>query len=171
MSVLLNTSLTTVLWNGQTYPCALGQQGVTQNKKEGDSKTPVGSFHLTKVYFRPDRLLQPKTKLPLQELKPNDGWCDDATHSLYNQHVSLPFDGSHEELWRTDNRYDLIIVTSHNQNPTVPKLGSAIFIHIAQENADGSMVKTAGCLALKRKDLLTILQEVTSETLWVVPEM
>ena len=33
------------------------------NKKEGDKKTPKGTFNLDKLYYRKDRLKKPKTKL------------------------------------------------------------------------------------------------------------
>ena len=41
--------------------CALGRLGVTDNKEEGDGATPVGTFPLRRVLYRPDRLAPPRT--------------------------------------------------------------------------------------------------------------
>jgi L,D-peptidoglycan transpeptidase YkuD (ErfK/YbiS/YcfS/YnhG family) len=37
--------------------------------------------------------------------------------------------------------------------------GSAIFLHLARDGADGGFAPTAGCVALARDDLLTVLRE------------
>ncbi len=166
---LLNISQTTLRWKNTIYPCVLGEGGVTPHKKEGDKKTPVGTFRLLTVYYRPDRLPPPKTLLPLVPLTPSCGWCHDPKHIQYNQFVKLPFEGGHEVLWRTDERYNLIVTTSHNINPTVAGSGSAIFIHIAKETTPGQLAPTQGCLALRQEDLLTILEEANHTTTWTVP--
>ena len=36
--------------------CAIGKNGITKNKHEGDLKTPGGIFKLKKVFFRKDRI-------------------------------------------------------------------------------------------------------------------
>lgn len=169
MGVLLTTSLKTVRWENCTFPCALGEKGISSHKLEGDQKTPVGNFRLLRVYYRPDRLVAPKTSLPVFPLQPSYAWCDDTTHPLYNKFVMLPFHDSHENMWRDDNRYNIIVTTNHNQNPTQPGLGSAIFIHVAEENPPGQMVLTQGCLALFQKDLLEILESADANTVWSVP--
>jgi L,D-peptidoglycan transpeptidase YkuD (ErfK/YbiS/YcfS/YnhG family) len=141
---------------GKTYRCALGKQGVTQRKIEGDLKTPLGKFPLRFVYYRPDKFPNGIcTKLPKKCLAPNLGWCDDPTSTDYNQAISLPFDGSYEHLWRNnDDFYDLIIVVGYNDQPIYHGKGSAIFIHIAHPDYR----PTYGCIAFSRKDLLEILK-------------
>ena len=81
------------------YACTIGRGGVAAagEKREGDLKTPSGSFVLRSVYYRPDRIAPPNTALPVIALTPEDGWCDDPSHPLYNQPVKLPFDGRHEK--------------------------------------------------------------------------
>ena len=120
-------------WNETRFPCALGQGGVHREKIEGDGATPLGMFALCRVLYRPDRLAPPRTALPLAPLSPRDGWCNDATHPLYNHQVRQPVQASCELLWRTDSLYDVIVVLGHNDNPVVPGAGSAVFLHISGE--------------------------------------
>jgi L,D-peptidoglycan transpeptidase YkuD (ErfK/YbiS/YcfS/YnhG family) len=145
-----------LFWREQNYRCALGKNGVTQDKREGDGKTPLGSFVLHRILFRPDKLAAPASELPDSPLSPQQGWCDAPTHALYNQQVRLPFEDSHEKLWREDGLYDVIVVLGHNDSPAIPYLGSAIFLHVASPDYQG----TEGCVALALPDLLKILAEV-----------
>ena len=80
--------------------------------------------------------------------------------SHYNTKIKFPFANSAEELFRQDDRYDIVCVTSHNQNPIVPGAGSAIFIHVASKNYS----TTAGCVALSLGDLTEILSTLTKST-------
>ena len=68
--------------------------------------------------------------------------------------MALPFEGSHEKLWRDDGAYDVIIVMSHNDNPPVPGLGSAVFLHIAQPDDR----QTLGCIAVTPDVMVRILK-------------
>ena len=52
-----------------TFKCSLGKKGITSNKKEGDLKTPEGTFPLKYVMYRPDRVKKPKTNLPIYVIK------------------------------------------------------------------------------------------------------
>jgi L,D-peptidoglycan transpeptidase YkuD (ErfK/YbiS/YcfS/YnhG family) len=142
------------------YPCALGRGGVRQAKREGDGATPVGAFILRQAFYRPDRLPQPASGLPVRALTPDDGWCDDPAHGDYNRLVGLPFEASHEVMWREDNLYDVIVVVGHNDNPPQPGLGSAIFIHCAAAD----LAPTEGCIALAREALVDLLPRLTPDT-------
>jgi L,D-peptidoglycan transpeptidase YkuD (ErfK/YbiS/YcfS/YnhG family) len=44
--------------------------------------------------------------------------------------------------------------------PTIKNKGSAIFIHIAKKNYK----KTAGCIALKKIDLINLVKEIKKNT-------
>jgi L,D-peptidoglycan transpeptidase YkuD (ErfK/YbiS/YcfS/YnhG family) len=174
ISTITLTSPTTLEMGGKIYACTIGRAGVAAvgEKREGDLKTPSGSFALRCVYYRPDRMAAPKTTLPTIALTPEDGWCDDPEHELYNQPVKLPFAGRHEKLWRDDNVYDLIIPLGYNDGvdangnstPIAKGAGSAIFMHLMR--ADG--VGTEGCVALKRDDLLEVLEAVSVASVVVV---
>ena len=130
------------------------------DKREGDGATPVGRFPLRRVLYRPDRLSAPITRLPVAPLAPDDGWCDDPADAQYNRPVRLPYAARHEELWRTDALYDVIVVIGHNDAPVVAGMGSAIFMHLA--SADYR--PTQGCVALARQDLLDVLAGVGTDT-------
>lgn len=151
----------TLTLNGYTYRCSLGEKGVTGDKREGDLKTPLGSFPLAECWYRADRMNAPKTKLPLRIIQKDDGWCDDVKSPAYNQHVKLPFEASHEELWREDHKYDIIVTLGYNTKPLIPGKGSAIFLHVAPEGYP----PTQGCVGLLLPDLLEVLKQATPETL------
>ena len=141
------------------YPCALGRGGVQTAKREGDGVTPVGAFLLRQVFYRPDRLSLPASGLPIRALTRDDGWCDDPAHGDYNRLVRLPFGTSHENMWREDNLYDVVVVVGHNDDPPRAGLGSAIFLHCA--TAD--YAPTLGCVALARDTLMELLPRLTPD--------
>lgn len=167
-AILVNASpslgIGTLVFNGQRYRCTLGEKGLTGDKREGDLKTPVGSFPLKECWYRADRIDPPVTDLPLRIIEKDDGWCDDVKSSSYNQHVKLPFDPSHEELWREDEKYDIIVTLGYNDNPFKPGKGSAIFFHVAPDD----FPPTQGCVGLKKDDLLNVLETAQSGTLLCV---
>ena len=78
-------------------PCLVGKAGLiaASRKCEGDMATPVGNWPLRRVYFRPDRLDPPDTKLPLVPIHENLGWCDDPANpaSVSYTHLTLPTTG------------------------------------------------------------------------------
>lgn len=155
----------TLVADGVAYECRIGRAGVSADKREGDLKTPLGSYPMRWCYWRPDKFEKaPTTQLPLLEITPDDGWCDDATHALYNQPVVLPFEASHEKLCRDDDVYDLVIPLGYNDDPVRPGKGSAIFMHLMRPDGVG----TEGCVALKRKDLLALLPRFSTQTVVVV---
>ena len=154
---------------GQRFPCRIGRQGVAglNAKREGDLKTPTGSFPLRCCYYRPDRMAAPVTQLPLIALTPEDGWCDDPAHPLYNQPVKLPFSGRHETLWREDHVYDVIIPLGYNDGvdgPVVAGGGSAIFLHLMHPDGVG----TEGCVAVQMSPLLAWLPRLSAQTRLIV---
>lgn len=147
-------------FDGLRYRCALGRGGVRADKREGDGATPTGRFPLKRLYIRRDRVPAIETGLPITDIAPDDGWCDDPGRREYNRPVKRPFDGSHEEMYRTDHLYDLVIEIGHNDAPPVPGAGSAVFIHVAKPD----YAPTEGCIALARDDLVPLLASWTPET-------
>ena len=147
-----------------TFRCALGRGGVSSSKREGDGATPIGSWPLRNVLFRPDRLARPTTALPVAPLQPADGWCDAPADPNYNRMVRHPYPASAEHLWRKDGIYDLIVVVGYNDQPVIPGRGSAIFLHVARPD----YTPTAGCVAFARQDLLQVLQLLTASSRLIV---
>ena len=109
---------------------------------------------MRQVFWRADRLPRPETALPVDALIPEAGWCDDPRSPLYNLPVLLPFQMSHEKLWRDDSVYDLIVVLGYNDAPPIPGKGSAIFLHLARPDYS----PTEGCVACAQDDLLALLK-------------
>ena len=62
-----------------------------------------------------------------------------------------------ESLYRKDNIYDIVLVINYNNNPIIPKRGSALFMHITKEN----YLPTKGCIALKKTDMIKIIGKLT----------
>ena len=142
-------------------PCAIGRSGIDHRKREGDGLTPVGVWPMRRVLYRPDRLPAPDTGLATSALEPDDGWCDDPADPVrYNRPVKLPYDGSHERMWRDDHLYDIVVVLGHNDDPPVSGMGSAIFMHVARDDYG----PTEGCIALSREDLLRVLSRCGPRT-------
>lgn len=164
--LIVDTQSRTLSWGNQTTLCALGRGGVlpAQLKREGDGATPLGTYPLRWVYYRPDRVSPPETGLPIHGLSRHDGWCDAPENPSYNKHVTLPFPDSAEELWREDGLYDVIVVLGHNDAPPLPGLGSAIFLHCCKYDETGAMKPTLGCVAVPRETLLTILRGCSPQT-------
>ncbi len=146
------------------FPCLLGKNGRTHQKREGDGKSPIGRWKLEVLNFRPDKLLRLRTRLPARALKKRDGWCDANGNRNYNRPIRLPFEASHEILWRDDEAYDLLVTTDHNQRPRTQGGGSAIFFHVIRKGATG----TEGCIALSEKHLRAVLSLCSRHTYLVI---
>ncbi len=125
-------------------PCSVGRTGVRQDKHEGDGATPAGRYPLRRLLFRQDRIASIATQLPITPIQATDGWSDDPEDPLYNQSVTLPRTWHHEDLWRSDSLYNIVIVIGYNDAPAIPGKGSAIFLHVASP----SMAATDGCVGL-----------------------
>ena len=139
------------------FKCALGKSGIGNKKIEGDNITPKGVFNIIKIYYRKDRVKKLSSKFKLIEITKNMGWCDDPKSRKYNKPIKLPNKYSHEILYRKDNIYDLILVLNYNIKPTIKNKGSAIFIHVAKKNYK----KTAGCVALKKANLIKLINTLS----------
>ena len=150
----------TVDWDGAVMACTLGANGVTSTKREGDRATPLGCYPLRRVLYRADRVEQPTTVLPTRAIDPLDAWCDAPDDPGYNTLVRQPYGASVELMWRDDHLYDVVVTIGHNDDPVVPALGSAIFMHVARPDFG----PTHGCVAVTLENLLRILAECDNTT-------
>jgi len=142
------------------FKCAIGKAGIRKKKKEGDNITPKGIYKIIKIYYRDDRIKKISSKFKLIKITKKMGWCDDPKSKKYNQLIKLPNKYSHEKLYKKNNTYDLLLVLDYNMKPIVKNKGSAIFIHVAKRNYK----PTAGCIALKKKDLLKLTKIIKLST-------
>ena len=136
------------------FKCCIGKNGSTKSKKEGDKKTPKGTFEIENLYFRKDRIERPSTLLKCIPIKKSMGWCNDIRFpSKYNKLFKTEKKIRHEKLKRKDYKYDLLIPIKYNFKKPISGLGSCIFIHLTKDYKP-----TAGCIALKKKDFLIVLK-------------
>ena len=149
----------TLIYDNFTFKCCVGKNGTTNKKNEGDKKTPKGLFSLGNVYYRKDRNLKPITKLHSIPITKKMGWCNDIKNKKYNKLIKISNSTRHEKMFRKDYKYDYIIPINYNTKNTKIGKGSAIFIHLSK-----TYKKTAGCVALKKKDLLILLKLINRKT-------
>ena len=149
-----------LLYKGYKLKCAIGKSGIVSTKKEGDLATPKGTFKLGDLYYRKDRNKSLKCKIKKIIIKKNMGWCDDSRSTKYNQKINFPFQYGAEKLYRKDKIYDLFINIKYNTDPIIKKKGSVIFLHIV----NNKYKPTKGCIAVSKKDFLTLLHLINKKT-------
>ena len=151
------------------FKCQVGTVGLKINtkKREGDKATPIGKWKLKSLYYRSDKMLKPIMKsktFKIYKITKNGGWCDDPNSYNYNKFINTKNLSSEkinfEKLWREDQAYDIVIETSYNTQPIVKGKGSAIFIHCSFSDYR----KTSGCIALKKKDLVILIKNLSKKT-------
>ena len=141
------------------FKCCIGKKGLTENKIEGDKKTPKGFYSLGNLYYRGDKVKKPKTLLKCVKIKKNMGWCNDINNKLYNKEIKIKKKMKYERLFRNDYKYNYLIAIKYNwRNPKKNK-GSAIFIHLTE-----NYKPTAGCIALLQKDFLILVKLIKKNT-------
>jgi len=141
------------------FKCCIGKNGLSSDKKEGDKKTPRGTYKLGILYYRNDRNPICDTKLTCKKIKKNMGWCNEPKSKYYNKEIKIKKSIGHEKLFRVDYKYNYLIVIEYNAKKIKPFKGSAIFIHLTK-----NYKPTAGCIALKENDFLTLSKLISKNT-------
>jgi len=118
---------------GPPWQAVLGRNGLVAeaDKREGDGKSPAGTFHITHAYGYADT---PPSDAELPYTPSRGLECvDDPRSSHYNQIVRsdvTPHDWtSSEQMRRSDALYTWVIEIAHNAAHT-PERGSCIFLHV-----------------------------------------
>lgn len=135
------------------FPAVLGRSGRTMLKREGDGSTPLGTMQLLGGFYRADRLHLPPTRLAMEPIRADMGWCDAPDHACYNSLVRLPLAASHEKMLRDDRLYDICLVLDWNISQRRRHRGSAIFWHLSHESGR----PTEGCIAIAPQAMLQLL--------------
>ncbi len=149
----------TLIFEDFKFKCCVGKNGITNNKIEGDNKTPKGIFSLGNVYFRKDRNFLPLSKLKFTSIKKEMGWCNDIKNKKYNQLIKVNKNIRHERMFRKDSKYDFLIPIQYNTKNIKIGKGSAIFLHLTK-----NYKPTAGCIAINKKDFLILLKIINKKT-------
>lgn len=115
----------------------IGKNGLTNNKKEGDGKTPLGIFKLGITFgtHSPVEIyneIKMDKKIKYIQITPNLYWVDDSNSKYYNQLVDIEKTkkdwNSAEHLIAYSKQYEYAIEMKTNPN-NIPGKGSALFIH------------------------------------------
>jgi hypothetical protein len=85
------------------------------------------------------------------------GYHTKETENISESNFYALFKGLEHAL--ENDIYDLILVLNYNMSPTIKFKGSAIFIHVAKKNYK----PTAGCIGLKKKDLINLVSKINIE--------
>ena len=149
----------TLSYDDFIFKCSIGKNGITTKKIEGDKKTPKGLYSLGPLYFRNDRVSEPKTLLKSIPIRKNMGWCDDVKSKFYNKIVNTKKKLRYEKLFIKKNDYDLLIPINYNTTKIKKGKGSAIFLHLTK-----NYKKTLGCIAIKKKDMIILLKIINKKT-------
>jgi len=117
-------------------------------KREGDGRTPSGSFGLLYVFGAGPN---PGFRLRYRQLRPYDYWDDDPASPRYNEWVDSRHasPGANPEPMDVSPYYDGVVI-GYNTART-PGLGSAIFLHL------NIGIATSGCVTLPPGGLLPLL--------------
>ena len=142
-------------FQSKIYKCALGRNGIKKKKQEGDGCTPEGTYSLGPLYYRSDRIEKLKTFFNNIPIEKNMFWSDHPRSEHYNKLIRFK-DYSYENLYKENHTYDIILVINYNISPIIKGKGSAIFLHLAKTDFS----PTSGCIALKKKCLLEILEKL-----------
>ncbi|TKW74236.1 MAG: hypothetical protein DI543_24960, partial [Bradyrhizobium icense] len=97
-------------------------------------------------------------------IRPEDAWCEDPADRHYNRPMRRAAGESGDRLTREDHLYDFIVEIDHNTVPRVAGRGSAVFLHLARSNFS----PTAGCVSMKRSDMLRLLRRMGPRTRIVI---
>ncbi|MBQ7515660.1 MAG: L,D-transpeptidase family protein [Schwartzia sp.] len=148
-----------------TTPGFLGKEGL-EKTKEGDAKTPVGTFRFTEAFgIAPD----PGCAIPYKQVDENIYWSGDTRPGMkYNQMVDireLPGLDTNESEHIVDYNphYTYAMNISYNENGT-PGLGSAIFLHCFGPYKP----YTGGCVAIPVADMRLVMQAVNPDCVIVI---
>ena len=133
----------------------VGKKGINK-KKEGDKKTPTGTFCITGAFGIKQN---PGAKISYTKVTSSLYWCGDKKY--YNQLVDVkkkPHKCSGEHLIRYKGYYDYGLFLDFNKEGKFKK-GSAIFMHCKKKNS-----YTAGCIAVSKTSMKKIIQNIDKGT-------
>lgn len=131
----------------------LGSKGIGKTK-EGDRKTPTGTFNLTQPFgIKAD----PGANMDYTKVTKYHYWCGTSSSEYYNQLVDSRKSGrkhtsSDEHLISYGSVYNYCMFIDYNKEGT-PGKGSCIFLHCT-----GKSKSTAGCIAVSESMMKKIIR-------------
>jgi len=149
-------------------PGFIGKNGLYKTK-EGDAKTPVGTFHFTEAFGIAE---DPGCAIPYKQMDENYYWSGDVRPGMkYNQMVDIrelpDLDKKESEhIVEYDPQYIYALNISYNEEGT-PGLGSAIFLHCFGDRKP----YTGGCVALPLEQMRFVMQHVQPDCIVVIDNL
>lgn len=143
----------------------VGKKGIGKTK-EGDKKTPTGTYNLTTPFGIKD---DPGAQMSYLKVTKYHYWCGDSSSEYYNRlvderEVSRKHKSSDEYLIKYKGAYNYCMFIDYNAEG-VPNKGSCIFLHCTGKNR-----YTAGCVAIPEKTMKQIIRWAREGTKIVIRE-
>jgi len=141
----------------------VGKNGIGKEKK-GDKKTPAGVYQVGEAFGIKD---DPGSGVPYTKVTEYHYWSS-AHDETYNKLIDVRDLGvskiKGEHLIEYTNSYAYALDVGYNTELVYEK-GESIFLHCF-----GKRKYTAGCIAVAEENMVTILQNITCDTLFCVYE-
>jgi len=133
-------------------------------KKEGDMKSPAGIFTMGTAFGYANYIDAKWLNYPYIKATDTLICVDDMKSAAYNTLIDKKSGKvdykSYENMLLKKDYYKWGIFINHNAPKVVPGYGSCIFMHIWENDHNG----TAGCTAMKEDDLIRILQWINIDS-------
>ena len=147
-------------------PGFIGKEGLGKTR-EGDNKTPVGTFHFTKAF---GIAYNTGCMLPYIQVDENFYWSGDPNYK-YNEMVNIKDfpalnKAAGEHIIDYNPQYMYCLNISYNENGT-PGKGSAIFLHCFGDKKPW----TGGCVAIPEEKMLFVIQNVQENCVVVIDSL
>ena len=142
----------------------IGLNGLGKTK-EGDKKTPVGTFGFNAAFGIAD---DPGCAIPYHKVTDNDYWSGDTrTGYRYNEMVDINDypdlnKSASEHLIDYTKAYQYCLNINYNEECIV-NAGSAIFLHCIGNND-----YTMGCVSIPQVDMIYVMQHVDPDCLVII---
>ncbi|MGL5437374.1 MAG: L,D-transpeptidase family protein [Lachnospiraceae bacterium] len=155
-------------WQEEFYvPGYCGYNGMSAEKREGDRRTPIGTYSFTNAFGIKE---DPGSILDYKVLDQHDYWVDDSNSKYYNQMVSTKTISatwkSAEHLIAVNPCYNYSLALNYNE-ACVPGMGSAIFLH----GLHPTKTWTEGCIAIEEDKVMQLVQQANAGTkIVIVPD-
>lgn len=147
-------------------PGFIGKEGLGKTK-EGDSKTPVGTFYFNKAF---GIATNPGCRLPYVQVDENIYWSGDPNYK-YNEMVNIKDypalnKSDSEHLIEFNPHYIYCLNISYNEQGTAGK-GSAIFLHCFGDKKP----YTGGCVSIPEAKMLFVMHNVEPNCVVVIDSL
>ncbi|SFM07464.1 L,D-peptidoglycan transpeptidase YkuD, ErfK/YbiS/YcfS/YnhG family [Paenibacillus sp. 1_12] len=140
-----------------TIPAVIGKNGLTDDKSEGDGKSPRGLYELGESFG--SRSVSNGFSIPYHQVTLHDYWIDDPYSDEYNQWIY--YEGIPSSKWNSFETlvhplYTYAIIIKYNMEPVIKGKGSAIFIHEWESESS----PTLGCIAMSYDHLVLLMNSI-----------